>query len=323
MPGVLDLQNTLEGGVGADAVIVAVAADEAAVQTDLGGHGGRDHLQLGGVEVVLGDAVLGVETLHDLELHPLGVLLIPHRAAAQEDVQGFAGDGLAQGLLALLSAQVGQQVGDDELGLVALAQHHRDDGAVLQSQDAVHLQRDGDPLVLADTAVVVGLEVGHLSLLIEGVGLQVQAGGVDVAGHDVAALGEALLTDDGQHHALAPVAGVDLVACVEGHAPLELHETGLLGQLHGLGGALPLDFAVVQEVAVGLAVGLHQGQFCLGNSVIAVFLGGKQLLLAVFDGFTHAFVSSSIHFVKKARAVASKASGLSAVLLRTSVQCSR
>ena len=84
-------------------------------------------------------------------------------------------------------------------------------GAVPQRRDAMELQGDGDPLVFADAAVVMGLEVGQLPVLIQGIGLQVQPGGVDVGGGDLTPLRQRPLSDPGQQHALAPVGDVDLV----------------------------------------------------------------------------------------------------------------
>ena len=93
-----------------------------------------------------------------LHLHAVAVIIVAQRTAAQQDVQRLAGDGLAQGLLALLRAQMGQQVGDHQLGLITLADADIHHGAVTQDHGAPQLQRNGDPLVLADAAVVMGLE---------------------------------------------------------------------------------------------------------------------------------------------------------------------
>ena len=59
-----------------------------------------------------------------------------------------------------------------------------------------------------------------------------------------------------------------------------------LGQLHGVQRTLTLCLAVIQIVTVQTAIALHGGQICLADAVIAVFHGGKQLFLALFQ-FTH------------------------------------
>ena len=97
----------------------------------------------------------------------------------------------------------------------------------------MQLQRDGDPLVFADAAVVVRLDVGKLRILIEGVGLEVQTRRVSMGRADVRAFGKRFFSDHGQQDGLAAVDGVDLVARLEGHTGGQLAEARLFGQLHG------------------------------------------------------------------------------------------
>ena len=63
-----------ERGVAADAVIVTVGADHAAVDADVHRVGGGHRLQLGGGKVRLGNAVLVVKTLHHVDLHTVAVV---------------------------------------------------------------------------------------------------------------------------------------------------------------------------------------------------------------------------------------------------------
>ena len=127
--------------------------------------------------VLLHNAVLLVQKLHHRQLHPVAALSLRDGAAAQQQVQRLGGDGLAQRLLVLLRAQMGQQVGDDQLGVALVrADVHRHRPAVLQSHHAVQLHGDGGPLILADAAVVVGLEIAQLIVLVERVGLEIQPG---------------------------------------------------------------------------------------------------------------------------------------------------
>ena len=86
---------------------MAVCADEAAVQAQVRGVEGGDHLQLGGGEVILADAVFLVERIQHPQLHAVAVALLAQRTAAHQQVQVLAGNGLVKGLLALLRAQVG------------------------------------------------------------------------------------------------------------------------------------------------------------------------------------------------------------------------
>ena len=110
-------------------------------------------------------------------------------------------DGMAslRGFFALLAAQVRQQVVDDKLRVGGIGADLDEDLAAVGADDlAVQLQRDRDPLVLADAAVVVGLEIGQLGVFIEGVGLEVQPRRVGMGRADVRALGQGLAADHGE-----------------------------------------------------------------------------------------------------------------------------
>ena len=188
---------------------------------------------------------------------------------------------------------MGQQVGDHQLGLITLADADIHHGAVGQHHGAAQLQRNGDPLVLADAAVVMGLEVGQLAVLIQGGGLQVQTGRVDVSGGDLGALRQA----DGQHQTLAAVAGVDLIAGGQGHAALVLHEAMLLRQSDGGAGAEALRLAGVQERLVDGAVCLHLLQIRRAQHIVAVAVILQQLLLQGLQFFTHDLLPPQIYVV--------------------------
>ena len=147
---------------------MGIAADQGAVQTHLANVKSGDGGQLRGEEVLLGDAVHVVKNAHHGVLYPV-LALVGIGRAADQDIQALAGDALGHGLFHLIRRQMGQQVGDDELGLARFpADDHVHHLAALEGHNAVQLQRDGDPLVFLDAAVVVGLEVAQLVRLIHG-----------------------------------------------------------------------------------------------------------------------------------------------------------
>ena len=189
MLGDVELENGGQSGVGAHPVVVAVSADEGAVKADVAGPEGGDGRQLGGDKVLLRDAVLPVEQLQSGQLHPILALVVRQGAAAHQDVQALSRDGLPQRLFGLLGPQVGQQVVDGEQGVaLPVADGYPDGLAAFQRDHTVKLQRNGHPLVLAQAAVVVGLEESQLLRLVERILLQVQPGGVNVSGTDVGPL---------------------------------------------------------------------------------------------------------------------------------------
>ena len=65
-----------------------------------------------------------------------------------------------------------EKIVDDELRVAFLAADVNSNAlAVAQHGRTVQLEGNGRPLILADTAVMMGLEVRHLSLFIERAGL--------------------------------------------------------------------------------------------------------------------------------------------------------
>ena len=177
-----------------------------------------------------------------------------------------------------------EQVGDHQhrVGIV-LADGDGDDAAVLPVHNTVKGQGHGGPLILLDAAVVVGLEVGDLGILIQGIGLQVHPGRVHMGGADVGTLGKALFAHDGQDDALFTVDIINLIAGVQGHSCHEGLEAVVLGSLGGPGSGLPLGLAGIHEGSVALAVSLHLGTLGLVDTGVAV-LGGSQKLAAEFVG---------------------------------------
>ena len=130
----------------------------------------------------------------------------------------------------------------------------------------------------------MGLQVGNFGVLVQGVGLDVQPGAVDVSGADIHTGIQALLADDGQKDALAPVVPVDLVSRLQAHAGDEGPEAGFFSGGYGIGHSLPLGFGRVHKGRVVLAVGLHFSFLGRGQTVIAV-LGLEQ------KGFAQGFVT--------------------------------
>ena len=59
-----------------------------------------------------------MQNAHDGKLHAVRTIVVRLGPAADEDVEGFRRNGLVQRLFALLAAQMGQKVVDDELPIL-------------------------------------------------------------------------------------------------------------------------------------------------------------------------------------------------------------
>ena len=175
--GSFQLEQGRQGGVGAHPVVMAVGADEGAVEAHVHRPEGGDGGQLRGDEVLLHDAVLPVQQLQDGQLHPVAPSSSARGRLPTRIFRLSAGMASPRGFFTWSVAQVGQQVVDGEHGVVRPVAH-RDPHhlSVLQRHHAVELQGNGHPLVLSDAAVVVGLEEAQLVALVQGVLLQVQPG---------------------------------------------------------------------------------------------------------------------------------------------------
>ena len=268
-------------GVGADPVVVAVGAEQAAVKTRLPAASRGNHRQLGGEEVALHKAVLLVQQLHDVQLHEVRAVAL-QRLGTEDHVQLLALDDLPRRLLHLIRRQMGQQVGDHQDGVaLILADGNRDHSAVRPVHHAVERQRNSRPLVFLDAAVIVGLQVADLGILVQGVGLDVQSGGIHVGGADVRALAQRLGTDNGQSDGFIAVVVVNFVAGLGFHAGGEGLVAQLLGFPNGPCGGLPLGLAFAHERHVALSIAFHFIPLAVGEPGVAV-LGRRQQGIAQF-----------------------------------------
>ena len=286
----IDLRH--EDGIGADAVIVAVGADHGAVETKIPGLEGGNGAQLGGEEVLFHDAVLFKQQLGNGDLDLLGAGVIPQSGAADEDIELFALDAFGQRLLHLVSGKVRQQIGDAENGIALFfADGYGQAGAVLTDDRTVQRQRDGGPLVLLDAAVVVGLEEALLALLIQGPGLEVQTGAVDMSHTDADAFGDAAAAEGSGDESLAAVIEVDLIPCLVLLGVVKGDIAGLFQHGYGSGNSLALGLGGIQEGLVALAKIVSSLQLFLGHG-LGEILGVHQQLLAqllALGFFTHGY----------------------------------
>ena len=234
-----------------------------------------------------------MQKLQNGKAHAVGAVVIALGPAADQNVERLRGNGAVQRFCALLRTKVRQKVADDELRVIEVGADLDIDLAAVAAHDlAVQLQRRGDPLILADAAVVMGLQIGHLSMgcLEKWAGLDVQSRCVGVRRADVRALCQRLRTDDGQHDGLAAVIVVDLVAGVQRHAALVLDEAALLGKLDGRKDALTLGLGGIQEPLVILTVGVHFRLFSGAQRIVGILRLVQQHIAFFLCHFAFSFM---------------------------------
>ena len=148
-----------------------------------------------------------------------------------------------------------QQVGDAEHGVVRVVAHldvHH--GAVLLGDHAVHGQRQRDPLVVLDAAVIVRVEQREPVRFVQRVLLEVEARAVDVRAQDVEARRKRLLAQLHEDERLAVCLRPHLVAGLEratlAHRVVEAEVAVLLRQRDSRRRAFALRLVVRDEVDV-------------------------------------------------------------------------
>lgn len=189
-----------QAGEGAYAIVVAVAEHHGAVEAQLACAAGGNDLELARKEVLFFHAIfLGEQREHGrfhgfffrelLEFGFLGVFLIFRlrgRAATCEHVEIFALDNLGGLLLHLVVGEVNEQVGDAEHGVACVFAHvHALNAAVFFRDNAMNGERQRDPLVLLDAAVVMRVEQRQIARFVERVLLDIQTRAVDVRAQNV------------------------------------------------------------------------------------------------------------------------------------------
>ena len=82
---------------------------------------------------------------------------------------------------------------------------------VIGEYNTVYAQRDRRPLILLDSAIIMGLEVNGIVILIDRIGLKVESGRIDMCSKDIKSFNGTLLADNSSGKALALNALVNLV----------------------------------------------------------------------------------------------------------------
>ena len=162
---------------------MSVCTDHGAVKSYINCVLCGNEAKLCGDEVLLADAVLLVEKSNGLFLDRL-VLCSLCGSLRDQNVESLTGERLRKLLLILLLCEVGKKIGNAEYGIAGLVAELDVYACSVGTDDnAVERKRYGSPLILAETAVVVGLEVCASAVLKERMLLEVEAGEPRLCAH--------------------------------------------------------------------------------------------------------------------------------------------
>ena len=177
-------------------------------------------------------------------------------------------------------AKVGEQVVDikDGVGIV-LTDGNVYGSTVLFDDNAVECKRGGNPLVLADAAVVMGFEECHTCFLVNGALLQVNAGGVNVCGGNAYALFNGTGANHKQVKAFVAVVVVIFTADGERISQFIRQEAACLCHFYGYGNGLALGFSGIKVCLVRFSKGVCRLCNLLACLFIYTLLFVKQLFL--------------------------------------------
>ena len=284
-----------QAGVGAYAVVVAVADHHGFVEAAVACGACGNHFEFAREEVSLRHIVFfgedGQQQRLDgfffrqlIQLVGLGAGCPLMRVggfcwpASNEDIEVFAFDHFGRLFLQLVLSEVHQQIGDAEHGVAFVFAHvHLDDAAVFLGDYAMDGQGKRDPLVFLDAAVIMRVKQRESARFIQRVLLDVQAGAVNVGAEDIEALLHGAAADLCQDDRLAETVGVHFIACFEHGACRSRFVDGDIacraGHGHGRGCAFAFGLVFGDERLVigGEGLDFRKVGFVVGKPRVSMF----------------------------------------------------
>ena len=202
---IFDGKLSHQARISADAVVLAIANHHRAIEPAIARVARGNHLDLSRKEIFLFDAVALQKQLHDMRAYRfllrsardllfVGLFFFgwlcfggffsvfnDERFAPKQNVEAFAFHHFPAILLHLLCAQMRQQIGhaEDRVGWI-VAQRNIDHGAILLGHYAFECERQRDPLIVLDAAVIVGIEQHKIRSFVKRILLQVETRGIDM-----------------------------------------------------------------------------------------------------------------------------------------------
>ena len=153
---------------------MTVGHDHAAVKSRFSGATCRNHFQFCRKEILLFYVIGLLQKSQHFLLH--GFLLFAlQRLAADDDVQIIPFNDLARLLLQLFSGKMDEQIRDEHHRiLVIFADDHINGCSILFDHHTMYGQRNGDPLILLDSTIVVRIQICKVRILVERILLHIK-----------------------------------------------------------------------------------------------------------------------------------------------------
>ncbi len=209
------------------------------------------------------------------------LLALAHRRLPHDYVELFGLKGILDLLGHFLGSKVRQQVGDGEYGIARIfTDTHGYFGAVLFDNGSVQGQRDGKPVVFADTAVVVGFRQCNVGVFIKRSLLEIQTRAIAMRAQQTESFAQRTLALSSEEAGLVPVEAIHL-------RRLEIiSKPGFFHLLADIVHDKPFGFAFAQKFHIPFGHGIHG---------FAIFLTGIDFpgrFRFVFEGvfFTHEII---------------------------------
>ena len=203
--------------VGAHPIVVTVGADQRPIQTNIHRFDRRNDFQFGCYQILLGDAVFLMQDVQYIEFYLLRFLVLIKGSAADKQIQFFPADAICQRAFVLFRTQMRKQVGNHELRIsLFFPDVHTHRGTIRPYHHTVESKGNGGPLIFPNPTVIMGFQIGKFFRLVQGMGFQVQTGGIDMRHPNAGALFQRQATDHCRDQCLVAVDLIHPIPCLVG-----------------------------------------------------------------------------------------------------------
>ena len=245
------VQQSTKCRISTNAVVMTIAADHTAVKSQFSNRKCRNGFQFCRQEIGFGHAVFFMQNVQDIQLDLFALLVLVERHRTYQQVQFFAADNFRCRTLHLLRCQMRQQVGHTEYRITGIFPDvYLYRSTVSLYHNTVQGQRNRSPLILLDTAIVVGLEHCQFMILIQRILLHIQTRRIDMCRTKTHTFCNRCSTDHCCNDRLAAVVDIDLIPCLQLHIRCERHKALFIQQCSCILGCFTFCLGRVQKCHV-------------------------------------------------------------------------